>query len=249
MKRFFVLVLITVAILTALPAMAQKTYVNGIDPNYPPFAYVDEKTGQPTGFDVDSMNWIAKTMGFTVEHKPLAWDGIIPALLARQIDMVCSGMSITPQRARQVAFSEPYWQVSRVFLVKATSGLSPQSILKGSDIQLGVQRGTSEAAAIAQEKRENQYGFTLRFYDSAPLAVEDVLNGRIDAAFMDDLPARDAIVKGRQVKIAGAHGEPDNFGVAMRKEDTDLRKTVNEGYRRLTADPYWKELQIKYLSK
>ena len=44
-------------------AFAKKTYVNGIDPNYPPFAYVDEKIGQPAGFDVDSMTWIAKHMG------------------------------------------------------------------------------------------------------------------------------------------------------------------------------------------
>ena len=66
----------------AAPAMAAgKHLINGIDANYPPFAYVDE-TGKPAGFDVDSMNWIAKKMGFTVEHKPMDWDGIIPALLA-----------------------------------------------------------------------------------------------------------------------------------------------------------------------
>ena len=92
----------------AAPAMAAgKHLINGIDANYPPFAYVDE-TGKPAGFDVDSMNWIAKKMGFTVEHKPMDWDGIIPALLAKKIDMVCSGMSISPERKAQAArFSSP----------------------------------------------------------------------------------------------------------------------------------------------
>lgn len=247
MKKALLLSLLLMSILT-LPVMAKDSYVNGIDPNYPPFAYVDEKTGQPAGFDVDSMNWIAKTMGFEITHKPMQWDGIIPALLAKQIDMVCSGMSITPKRAEKVLFSEPYWQVARVFIVPADSTLTPADIL-AKKIKLGVQRGTSEADAIKQEQKEKGYPFELRQYDSAPLAVADLLNKRIDAALMDKLPADDAIAHGRNVKIAGTHGEVDNFGVAIRKDDSKLKQLVDEGYRKLMADPYWVELQKKYLNK
>ena len=247
MKKFFVCALMA-TLLAAVPAFAQKSYVNGIDPNYPPFAYVDEKTGQPAGFDVDSLNWIAKTMGFEITHKPMAWDGIIPALVAKQIDMVGSGMRITPERAKEVQFSDPYWTVSRVFLVPANSNLTAADILS-QKIKLGVQRGTSEANAIKQEQQEKGYPFELRFYESAPLAVEDLLNGRIQAALMDELPADDAIVKGRAVKKAGTHGKPDGFGVALRKDDKELRALIDEGYRKLMADTYWKELQKKYLNK
>ena len=247
MKKFFSCLLLA-AVFMAVPALAQKTYVNGIDPNYPPFAYVDEKTGQPTGFDVESLDWIAKTMGFTVKHMPMAWDGIVPALLAKQIDMVDSGMSITPERALKVQFSTPYWTVSRVFVVSADSKLTPEQILH-SKIQLGVQRGTSEANAIKKEQLEQGYPFELRFYDSAPLAVEDLLNGRIQAALMDELPADNAIKMGRAVKKAGTHGQPDQFGVAMRKGDKELHQLVNEGYKKLMADPFWQELQKKYLNK
>lgn len=245
MKKF--LAFLVVFILSAAGASA-KTYVNGIDPNYPPFAYVDEKTGEPAGFDVDSLNWIAKNMGFEVSHKPLAWDGIIPALLANQIDMVCSGMSVTPQRAEIVQFSDPYWKVSRVFVAPQDSQITVEEILQ-KPIKLGVQRGTSEANAIKEEKEAKGYPFELVFYDSAPLAIEDLLNGRIQAALMDELPADDAISKGRAVKKVGTHGEPDNFGVALRKNDMELRGLIDEGYKRLKADPYWKELQDKYLSE
>lgn len=246
-KTFFVLAAFIGALFFGTLSIA-KTYVNGIDPNYPPFAYVDEKTGKPAGFDVDSMNWIAKNMGFEVKHEPMAWDGIIPALNAKQIDMVCSGMSITPERAKIVEFSNPYWKVNRVFIVPANSALSVDEILK-KPIEIGVQRGTSEANAIKQEQIEKKYPFKLRFYDSAPLAVEDLLNGRIQAALMDELPADDAISKGRAVKKAGTHGEPDDFGVAIRKGDKNLRTLIDTGYERLKADPYWQELQKKYLNK
>ncbi|MDO5537680.1 MAG: ABC transporter substrate-binding protein [Desulfovibrionaceae bacterium] len=247
MKKLLALALLCLTF-CASPAFAQKTYINGIDPNYPPFAYIDEKTGQPAGFDVDSMNWIASKMGFKVEHKPMAWDGIIPSLLAKQIDMIDSGMSITDKRREQVDFSEPYWQVSRVFLTRSDSKLTPEKILS-TKLKLGVQRGTSEAEAIRTEQKEKGYPFELRNYDSCPLAVEDLLNGRIEAALMDSLPANDAISKGRDVKIVGTHGIPDDFGVAIRKGDAELMKLVNEGYKLLKADPYWKELQAKYLSK
>ena len=109
------------SITLAAPALAAgKHLINGIDANYPPFAYVDE-TGKPAGFDVDSMNWIAKKMGFTVEHKPMDWDGIIPALLAKKIDMVCSGMSISPERKAQANFSDPYWTIRKIFITKKGS--------------------------------------------------------------------------------------------------------------------------------
>ena len=143
MKKLFVCALLF-GLLASVPAFAQKTYVNGIDSNYPPFAYVDEKTGQPAGFDVDAMNWIAKTMGFKVVHKPVAWDGIVLALANKQIDMIASGMSITEKRRKVVDFSDPYWEVSRaVFLAPADSKLTPAHILS-KPIKLGVQRGTSE---------------------------------------------------------------------------------------------------------
>ncbi len=226
---------------------AQKTYVNGIDANYPPFGYVDEK-GTPAGFDVESMDWIAQKMGFKVEHKPIAWDGIIPALLAGQIDMVASGMSITEARQQMVNFSNPYWEVSRVFIAKNDSDLNPAKIL-AADTKIGVQRGTSEAADFQKEVKEKKLPVELVYYESAPLIVEDLLNGRIQAGLMDKLPADDSISKGKAVKIVGVHGKPDNFGVAVRKDDNELRTMINNGYKLLMADPRWKELQKKYLEK
>ncbi len=247
MKKLLLLSVTALLLVSFASPSFAKTYVNGIDANYPPFGYVDEK-GNPAGFDVESMNWIAKKMGFTVEHKPIAWDGIIPALLARQIDMICSGMSITDKRRQMVEFSNPYWTVSRVFIVPKASNLTPEGILT-TPIKLGVQRGTSEADAMQTEQKEKKYPFELRFYESAPLIVEDLLNGRIDAGLMDALPAEDSISKGKAVKKAGIHGQPDQFGVAIRKDDKELRQLIDEGYKLLMADPHWNELKKKYLSK
>jgi len=242
-KKISVIASVAAALgLMQAPAAAQKL-VNGIDANFPPFAYVD-KSGKPGGFDVDSVDWIAAKMGFEVTHQPVEWDGIIPSLLAKKIDFICSGMSITEERAKQVNFTDAYWEVKNVFVVKADSGLTADDLLKGGK-RIGVQQGTPEGDWLRDNKEQNGWNFTLRYYDSSPMAVEDVLNGRIDAAGMNDAPAKDAASK-RPVKIAATFGKIDTFGCAVRKEDADLLKTLNEGYKALMADKAWQDLIDKY---
>ncbi|MCF8063239.1 MAG: ABC transporter substrate-binding protein [Deltaproteobacteria bacterium] len=219
--------------------------INGIDANFPPFSYVD-KNGNPDGFDVQAVNWIAEEMGFKVTHKPIDWDAIIPSLRAEKIDMIASGMSITEKRKEQVAFTNPYWTITQVLVVPEDSNLTVEQILSDGN-KVGVQRGTSEAKWIQENliKKEGR-DFELVMYDSAPLSVEDVVNGRIVAAAMDDAPAVDAVKK-KPVKILGRFGMPDeSFGYAVRKEDKELLETLNEGLRRLMASPYWEELKSKY---
>jgi polar amino acid transport system substrate-binding protein len=242
MKRFLALLLVMFAF--SVPAFA-KSYINGIDAHNTPFAYIDGQNGKPAGFDVESLDWIAKNMGFEVKHTPIAWEGILPALLAKKIDMICSGMSITPERARLVAFSDPYWKAYNVFVVKQDSDLTVATILT-EKLKVGGQRGSSEAIALAKMQKEHQLRFEMRLYDSGFQMLDDVANGRIHAALIDSQPAQDAVAAGKSVKIAGVHGVSVNFGVAFRQEDETLRALVNEGYAKLKADPFWRQLRQKY---
>jgi polar amino acid transport system substrate-binding protein len=226
-------------------SVSAKEIVNGIDANFPPFAYVDQ-SGKPAGFDVDAMDWIAKKMGFTVKHVPVDWDGIIPNLIAKKIDCIASGMSITEERAKVVDFTIPYWEVKQVLVGPGDAAYSPADVMKGADMTLGVQAGTSEGEWIKAHMEEKGWKVKLRIYDSAPMAVQDVVNGRISAAAMDDAPAADAVAK-KGVKILGMFGMPaEAFGYAVRKEDKELLATLNKGLKLLMADPYWDELIHKY---
>lgn len=243
MKKLAILVgLLTIFL--AGSSFAGTKIINGIDANFPPFAFID-KTGQPSGFDVEAMNWIAKEMGYEVEHKAFDWDGIVTSLLTKKIDIVASGMSITEDRMKKVAFTIPYWTIKQVMVVKKDSNLTIEDILNGNK-ELGVQQGTSEAKWLKAEAKKNGWNFNLRYYNSSPLAVEDILNGRIAAAAMDDAPAKDAASK-KAVKSIGTFGmASEDFGYAIRKEDTKLIKDINEGLSRLMASPYWNELIKKY---
>jgi polar amino acid transport system substrate-binding protein len=234
---YAVLMLAVLCVLSATTVIAaEKVYINGIDANFPPFAYVD-KSGNPDGFDVKAL------------HQPMDWDGIIPSLKAKKIDIVASGMSITDERKKQVNFSIPYWKIKQVLVAKKEAKITAEQALADGK-KIGVQRGTTEAKWIEENLiKKGGKKFELVQYDSAPLAIEDVVNGRIIAAAMDDAPALDAAKK-KPVKILGGFGMKDeDFGYAIRKEDAEFLKKVNEGLKKLMKSPYWAELKKTYIEK
>jgi polar amino acid transport system substrate-binding protein len=228
---------------------ANEVYINGIDADYPPFAYVDEK-GNPAGFDVECLNWIAKEMGFEVKHQPTAWDGIVSSLLAKKIDMIYSGMSITPERLEKVDFTIPYWEIDQALCVRKDSDLNIIAALCG-DYVVGTQRGCTAAMWIEDYlvntgilAKDN-----LKLYEGFSLAVQDLVNGRIDSAMMDDVMVEDAIRKEQPVKIVGIIKTGEAYGIAVRKEDQELKEILNEGIEKLKKSDVWDELIIKYFSE
>jgi polar amino acid transport system substrate-binding protein len=243
-RNGLILLLCLVGLAFATNGLAKKGLVNGIDANYPPFAYVD-KTGVPSGFDVEAMEWIAKEIGEDVSHQPIEWSGIIQSLLSKKIDIIASGMSITEERAKKVNFTTPYWVIEQVMVSKKGSALTVDEILNGESI-LGVQQGTPEAKWLKEEKEKNGWNFTLRYYNSSPLAVEDILNGRIVAAAMNDAPAKDAASK-KDVQVLGNFGmHSEEFGYAVRKDDPELLAKVNVALEKLMVSPEWDALIQKY---
>ncbi len=251
-KRLFIVLALTITALFSFGltagVAADKVYINGFDAAYPPFSFVD-KNGKPSGFDIDSINWIAKEMGFKVEHRPTDWAAIVPSLKAKKIDLIASGMSITPERQAAVNFCNPYWQVVQLLVVKKDSKLTVDEALKPGR-KIALLRGSAESKWMTKNQLKKGYKYELKFYDTTPLAIEDVTNGRADAAAVSNTALKEAVDRGLQVKGIGRYGQPDvNYGYAVRKEDNDFRNKLNEGLKRLKASAYWDELVKKWFAK
>ncbi len=223
----------------------EKTYIVGIDGDYKPYSYIDA-AGNATGFDVDSIRWIADEMGFKVTIQSMAWDGIIPALQAGNIDMVYSGMTITEERKAKVAFSDVYWVVNQSVAVRNSSAYTMDDFMNGS-ITMGAQRGCT--AAMWLEDNLVKPGILpedhLKLYDNFPLAVTDLLNERIGGAMYDTPIVLDAI-EGKPLKVLGEINTGEEYGIAVRKDDTELLATLNTGLHKLMDSPEWDELKEKY---
>ena len=212
--------------LFASAAVAAPKYVVGIDGDYPPYSFMGAD-GKATGFDVESVQWIAQEMGFEVEIQPIAWDGIIPALLAKKIDMVYAGMTASDERKKVVDFSIVYWKIDQAVAVKEDSKVTMDDVLAGK-VVLGTQRGCTAAHWIEDNlvKKGILKMDDLHLYDNFPAAAMDMEIGRVEAVMMDDMIIAN-VIRGKPMKIIGTVNTVEEYAVAMRKEDKDLQNTIS----------------------
>ncbi|MGQ9628781.1 MAG: basic amino acid ABC transporter substrate-binding protein [bacterium] len=239
---FIMLSLAILAALTVLPAGAQiKKIVVGTDATYPPFENIVD--GKFVGFDIDLAQAIAKEIGAEIEFVNVAWDGIIPGLLAKKYDMIQSAMTITEERAKQVTFSRPYYNAGQIVAVRVeNTTIKDEKDLPGK--RVGVQLGTTGEFAVKEIK-----GAIVKSYDTIDLAFIDLINGNVDAVVADD-PTVAAFVKERgkgKLKIVGKPFTDEHYGIAMRKEDTALHKAVNAALEKLEKDGTIERLKEKWI--
>jgi polar amino acid transport system substrate-binding protein len=253
----FVMPLIVVCMLLlgiAIPSIAddKPLYVDGIDAGFPPFSYIDEN-GNPDGFDVEVLKWIANEMGFEVKIVPVDWDAIIPTLKLGTIDMIASGMTITNDRLQQVDFTDPYWTIDLAVVVRKVTNDQGESVPElnifsavAAGQTVGVQRGTTSQTWIQENLIDEGVAVNQKLYDSFLFAVEDLLIGRVNAAIMDEPTARSAIA-GRELALVGTINTGEIYGYAVRKGDVTLLSLLNEGLKRIKATDEWERLVEKWL--
>ena len=223
----------------------KDSYIIGIDGAYPPYSS-QEKDGSFVGFDIDSARWIADKLGFDVEFQAVAWDGIIPALQAKKIDMVYSGMTITEERKEQVAFSKPYLKINQSVAIRSDSDVTIEDIMAGK-VVIGSQRGTTGEMWVQDNliTTGKMPASNLKSFDNFPLAITALMNKQVDATVYDKPPTIN-IIAGQNAKIIQEIDTKEEYGIAIRKDDTALLEAMNRGLDQLMADPYWNELKAKY---
>lgn len=116
----------------------------GVEAKYPPFESLNAQ-GAFEGFDIDLATELGKSLGRPVTFVDMDWDSLIPSLQSDRIDLICSGMSRTEERAEVVDFSVPYAQAPMKVLVSTKSGrdLGALSDLDDPSVRIAVQRGTT----------------------------------------------------------------------------------------------------------
>jgi len=218
--------------------------VIGTDATYPPMESINEK-GEFVGFDIDLGKEIAKDLGVNAEFKNIVWDEIFNALLNKEVDIVISSVTITPERAKIMAFSDPYFNAGQVIVttVEKTKEIKGKEDLAGK--KLGVQIETTSERE-AKKLTDPQLVISYENYD---LAVNDLLAGKIDAIIIDYPAAFGVISKSKNLKIVGEPFTQEFYGVVLRKEDTVLLGEINKTIRRLKNEGILKELEAKWFSR
>ncbi len=249
MKKLIALAVLAAAALLASPALAQEKKVITIatDATWPPFEFVNENK-ELVGFSVEYMKAAAQEGGYEVKIINAAWDGIFAGLVNKQYDAICSSVTITEERKKTMDFSTPYFTVRQAIIVPKDSTVKTLEDLKGK--KAGSQISTTGTFAINKAG-----GIISTPYDEVGLAVEDLYLGRIDAVVCDDAVAANFIMETERYKeklkiaaVLSSAEDEEQYGVAVRKGETEILDLINKGIAGVKAKGIDAELNKKWIS-
>ena len=243
MKQKVLLTIVAVLALGLLASCAKSSdaLVVATDAAFPPFEMIDEESKEIVGFDIDLMNAIAEKAGLDIVFQNVAWDPLLAGMADCQYDMAISGMTITPERAEQFSFSDPYINAGQIVVVQSDNEtISGPEDLVG--LTVGAQIGTTGAMEI-----EAIADTTLKIYDTYELAFLDLANGQVDAV-VADYPTAVAFVSNNaaNLKVVGEVFTDEGYGVAFCLGNTELIDQVNAAIAELQAEGYIDELVTKW---
>ncbi len=215
---------------------------------YPPFSETNE-SGELVGWEVEIGAALCEAMGETCEVVPVAWDGIIPALLAKKIDAIVGSMSITEERMKTIAFSDKYYNTPAAIVAAKSSEIdgSPESI---KDLVIGVQVSTTH-----QNYTEVHYegiAGSVKTYQNFDEHNQDLVAGRVDAVVGDSLAFADFLASdaGADFEIKSYLTDAAVFGAGVgagiRQEDTELVEKFNAAIKKIREDGSYDEISKKY---
>lgn len=241
------LIAATLFVIGSLGAQAEQIRVSLAAEPYPPFASKNAD-GQWVGFEVDLANAVCLAAKLDCKIVQTAWDGIIPALNSKKIDVIWASMGVTPDRSQQIAFTIPYYTSPAHFIgAKGDSFDFSPGGLKGKTI--GVQTSTIYADYLARAYPEA----TVKTYSTQDAANADLVAGRLDLVLADGIALADFLndKDGACCDVKNAPKDPIfDGGIAggLRKSDIDLKAKLDAGITAVYKSGEFAKLEGKYFS-
>jgi len=236
------LLILSISVFSASPTKARISIIVATEPAAPPFES-QAKDGQLEGFDIDLIKAIGKAGGFDVQFQSLPFDGIIPALQANTVDAAISAITINAERSKTISFSRPYFKAGLAIAIKADN----QTITSFNSLNnksLAVQIGTTGAAEAKKVPNAK-----IRTFDSAPLALQELLNGNVDAV-INDAPVTLYAIKTNNlkgIKIIEQLLTEEYYGIATSKNSPHL-EAINQGLTTILKDGTYNKIYQKWFN-
>lgn len=246
MKKKLGLLLVAAGLLSGGMTIAQEKITIGTNPAYPPFEYKGENN-ELLGFDIDVMNAICNAMEKECVYSEQEFDSLIPNLRLRRYDAVISSMDITEERAKQVAFSDPYYQNYSIYVATKDKA---DSITNVEDVKIGILSGSTHQQYI----RDTYKGASVSVYPQYPAAMSDLTLGRVDVVFGDGDVVYDyvkdndnLVVVGEKVTDPKYFGQGLGIGVGLRNKA--LVEEINAGLKTIKENGQYDEIYNKWFDQ
>ncbi|MFO7801178.1 MAG: glutamine ABC transporter substrate-binding protein GlnH [Desulfovermiculus sp.] len=242
MKRLGIL-LAALAMCLCLFGFAQaKEIIVATDTNFPPFEFKDPDTGKHTGFDVELWEAIAEELGLEYELQPMDFNGIIPGLQSGQLDVGIAGITIKPERAKVIDFSDPYYDAGLLILVREdTTDIEGVDDLKGKVV--ATKTGTTSEDFV----KKNAQAEDVKLFPNTDAMFMELISGGADAVVFDSPVIANYMRKvgEGQAKVVGPLYQGQSYGIGFPK-GSDLVSRVNEALQTLRDNGTYAKLYKKW---
>jgi polar amino acid transport system substrate-binding protein len=192
------------------------------------------------GFEVDLARAIAREMGVEARQVQNAWDSLVPALERGDFDMALNGLEITPEKKQSVLFSTPYYIYTEQLAVR-----KDDNRIRGVGDLPGRTVGTL-SGSVAQEILQKIPNVEIRIYTGQAEPYEDLAIGRLDAVLMDSPIAAWYAKPNPALQYAGPPAGEGEYGIALRKTDAELKKTIDDVLEKLSRSGELKKIFEKW---
>ena len=233
MKKIIALALCALMLVCAFSLVAcggeeadAKKLVVATSPDFPPFETLEG--GEVVGIEIDIANLICEELGYELVIEQIAFDSVIPGVQTGKYDCGMSGISVTPDREKNVLFTTPYCLAAQCIVVKVDSTIAAKADLAGKKVS--VQSGTTaEDFCLGQ-------GYTVDSYEANADAKLALTSGKVDAWVVDDLTAAEMCKGDATVKILDENMTTEPYAFAFNFEDEEMVEKVNEVLEKLISD-------------
>ncbi|PLR41296.1 arginine ABC transporter substrate-binding protein [Chimaeribacter californicus] len=230
----------------SLSATAADNIRFATEASYPPFEFMDANNTMQ-GFDIDLAKALCQQMQANCTFTNQAFDSLIPSLKFRRFDAVISGMDITPERLKQVAFTKPYYDNSALFIAQKGK-FTDLASLKGK--RVGMQNGSTHQKFLTEKHPE----ITPVPYDSYQNAVLDLKNGRLDAVFGDTAVVNEWLKQNPNLsavgdKVTDAAYFGTGLGIAVRQQNSELLTKLDAALAKVKQDGTYQTLYQKWFTQ
>jgi len=202
--------------------------------------------GNPAGIDVDIAQEIASRLGVRLEFRDYDWDQLFDKVKSSEADLALSSITITPERQKEMLFSDPYFNGGQVMVVRSSNQeISGVKSLVGRKI--AVQKDTTGYTEAKKYTPEDLISVYLNFDNTNGAGIiSDLKNEKIEAIIVDYIQALSIIKNNSGLKIIGVPFTKEDYGIATRLENNALMEKVNSILKGMKSDGSLERLEIRW---
>ena len=219
---------------------------------FPPYEMVADGEGVNgsgfEGIDVEIAYALADKLGLELVIDDMDFDAALMAVQNNSADMMLAGLSYSEERDEVVDFSDPYATGVQVVIVKEGSDVTLDNL---GEYMIGTQRGTTGFIYASDTPENGGYGEDhVIGYDSGVTAVQELINGTIDAVIIDKQPAEAYVAANPDAGLTILDGNwvEEDYCLAVDEGNTALLNALNTALNELKSDGTLDEIVAKYIN-